>query len=50
MTAANSVRRGDKRIFAVARCGNILGSLGSIIPVFERQIAEGDQSLWLTSA
>jgi FlaA1/EpsC-like NDP-sugar epimerase len=32
---------GSKRAFTVVRFGNVLGSRGSIIPIFKRQIANG---------
>ena len=41
ITAANSNLRDDGPVFASTRFGNVLGSRGSVIPIFREQIRKG---------
>jgi len=42
VTAANSNQKQEKAIFASTRFGNVLGSNGSVVPIFKRQIENGE--------
>ena len=46
--AANNLSGGADTRFAVVRYGNVLGSRGSIVPLFRRLIGEGAKSLPIT--
>jgi FlaA1/EpsC-like NDP-sugar epimerase len=41
MSAANAQTRDESQVFASIRFGNVLGSRGSVVPLFESQIAIG---------
>jgi UDP-N-acetylglucosamine 4,6-dehydratase len=46
--AANNIAGGHRTRFAVVRYGNVVGSRGSVVPLFDRLIAEGSSHLPIT--
>ncbi|MGB0683989.1 MAG: UDP-N-acetylglucosamine 4,6-dehydratase (inverting) [Magnetovibrionaceae bacterium] len=46
--AANNLSGSDETRFSVVRYGNVMGSRGSVLPIFRKMIAEGATSLPIT--
>lgn len=46
--AANNIAGGHRTRFAVVRYGNVVGSRGSVVPLFKRLLAEGARELPIT--
>jgi UDP-N-acetylglucosamine 4,6-dehydratase len=46
--AANNISGGHKTTFSVVRYGNVVGSRGSVVPFFEKIIAEGTSEIPIT--
>lgn len=48
--AANNMAGGHRTVFSVVRYGNVVGSRGSVVPLFKKLIAEGAAFLPITDA
>jgi UDP-N-acetylglucosamine 4,6-dehydratase len=48
--AANNIAGGHRTRFAVVRYGNVVGSRGSVLPLFQKLVREGARELPLTDA
>jgi UDP-N-acetylglucosamine 4,6-dehydratase len=46
--AANNIAGGHRTRFSVVRYGNVVGSRGSVVPLFQKLVAEGAQELPVT--
>ncbi|MDR2904531.1 MAG: UDP-N-acetylglucosamine 4,6-dehydratase (inverting) [Helicobacteraceae bacterium] len=47
-TAANNIKGARDTAFSVVRYGNVVGSKGSVVPLFKKLLAEGAKSLPIT--
>ena len=48
IVAANNIAGGLQTRFAVVRYGNVIGSRGSVVPLFQKLVAEGVKELPVT--
>lgn len=46
--AANAYTASQKTVFSLVRYGNVAGSRGSVIPLFQKLVSEGERSLPIT--